>query len=202
MVKKTKQQTKLQKYFPWLLIIGASIGLIAAFILTMEKFALLENPQKELICDINPVVSCGSVIMTPQASAFHFPNPFLGLAGFSVLITLGMSMLAGAVIIKKWYWRTYLVATFLGAAFIHWLAYQSLYNIGALCPYCMVVWAVTIPIFWYSLLWTLREGVVSLPKGWDKVGVFIQRNHFGILLGWYLLVIGLILHRFWYFFGF
>ena len=30
--------------------------------------------------------------------------------------------------------------------FIHWLIFQSLYRIGALCPYCMVVWAVTIPL--------------------------------------------------------
>ena len=30
--------------------------------------------------------------------------------------------------------------------FVHWLIFQSLYRIGALCPYCMVVWAVTIPL--------------------------------------------------------
>ena len=29
---------------------------------------------------------------------------------------------------------------------MHWLIFQSLYRIGALCPYCMVVWAVTIPL--------------------------------------------------------
>lgn len=27
---------------------------------------------------------------------------------------------------------------------MHWLIFQSLYRIGALCPYCMVVWAVTL----------------------------------------------------------
>ena len=30
--------------------------------------------------------------------------------------------------------------------FVHWLIFQSLYRIGALCPYCMVVWAVTISL--------------------------------------------------------
>ena len=32
------------------------------------------------------------------------------------------------------------------SVFMHWLIFQSLYRIGALCPYCMVVWAVTIPL--------------------------------------------------------
>lgn len=27
------------------------------------------------------------------------------------------------------------------------LKFETLYEIGALCPYCMVVWAVTIPLF-------------------------------------------------------
>lgn len=30
-----------------------------------------------------------------------------------------------------------------------WLISQCLYVIGALCPWCMIVWAVMIPLFWY-----------------------------------------------------
>lgn len=30
-----------------------------------------------------------------------------------------------------------------------WLIGQCLYVIGALCPWCVVVWAVMIPLFWY-----------------------------------------------------
>ena len=30
--------------------------------------------------------------------------------------------------------------------FVHWLIFQSLYVIGALCPYCMIVWVITIII--------------------------------------------------------
>lgn len=35
----------------------------------------------------------------------------------------------------------------LAAIFVHWLIWVSLYRIGALCPYCMAVWAVAIPLF-------------------------------------------------------
>ncbi|MEV6675377.1 vitamin K epoxide reductase family protein [Streptomyces erythrochromogenes] len=36
-----------------------------------------------------------------------------------------------------------------GFAFTVWLIAQCLYVIGALCPWCVVVWAVMIPLFWY-----------------------------------------------------
>ncbi len=204
MARKTnlRQQTKLQKYFPWLLVGGGTLGFLGAFVLTLEKIALLKNPEHVLSCDINPIVACGSVINTWQASAFGFPNPLIGIFGFTAVIVVGMSLLAGMQITKNWYWRTFWAGTIFGVGFIHWLAFQSIYRIGALCPYCMVVWSVTVPIFWYTTLWLLREGFVTLPKGWGKFGDFIQRNHLGLLLVWYLIVFFAIMNRFWYFFGF
>ncbi len=50
------------------------------------------------------------------------------------------------VSLPRWYWGGLAIGTLLGVGFIHWLIFQSLYRIGALCPYCMVVWAVTIPL--------------------------------------------------------
>jgi uncharacterized membrane protein len=202
----TKKQTttKMQRYFPWLLTGGGAIGLLAAAVLMIEKIAVLKNPDHVLSCDVNPLIACGSVINTPQASAFGFPNPILGLIGFAAVIVVGVSLLAGAKIAKAWYWRTFWTGTIFGVGFIHWLFFQSVYRIGALCPYCMVVWGVTIPIFWYTTLWLLREGHISLPKGWKgwgKIGDFMQRNHFGLLLSWFLIIVGLILNHFWYFFG-
>jgi uncharacterized membrane protein len=201
MAKKTLQ-TKLQKFYPWLLIIGGVLGMLAAFVLTMDKIEILKNPDYEPMCNLNPIIACGSVIVTDQASAFGFPNPFIGLAAFSAVVVVGVSLLAGMKITKPWYWRTFWAGTVFGVGFIHWLIFQSIYRIGALCPYCMVVWLVTIPIFWYTTLWLLRDGYLRLPAGWGKVNDFMQRNHFGILLTWFLIIIGLILNRFWYFFGF
>ena len=33
-------------------------------------------------CSINPVLACGSVINTPQASVFGPPNPLIGVGAF------------------------------------------------------------------------------------------------------------------------
>jgi len=76
------------------LTVGGARGLIASFELIVGKFALLADPDSVLSCNINPVVSCGSVILTEQGSAFGFANPILGLVGFSVIITLGVLALA------------------------------------------------------------------------------------------------------------
>lgn len=75
---------------------------------------------------------------------------------------------------------------------MHWLIYQSLYVIGALCPYCMAVWAVTIPIFWYTSTRNLR----SLSKGQKWINL-LHEYRGAILTGWFLLIIVLIANRFW-----
>jgi uncharacterized membrane protein len=192
------KQTRFQKYYPYLLIIAATIGLIAAFILTLEKMALLKDPNFQPTCNINPILSCGSIIRTPQAAAFGFPNPFIGLAGYAVIITVGMALLAGATF-KRWFWLGLQGGTVMGLLFTHWLIYQSLYSIGALCIYCMAVWVVTIALFWYTLLYNLRSGYITTPKSLVRASHFAQRHHLDILIGWYVLILALILNRFWYF---
>lgn len=158
----------------------------------------LANPSYQPECNLNPIFSCTSVTDSKQAKAFGFPNPFLGMAGYAVIATIGASLLAGARY-KKWFWRSLLAGLAFATLFIHWLIYQALYNIGALCLYCMVVWATTIPMFWYTLLYSLREKIVPTPKSTKSFVKFIQKHHGDILLGWYLIIFVLILKRFWYY---
>lgn len=188
----------LKQTLPWILVVGGIVGLLSSFILSMDKIRLLENPSYQLSCNINPILSCGSVIGTKQASAFGFPNPFIGLAGFSVIITIGMALFAGANF-KRWFWRGLQIGTLFGVVFFHWLTFQSLYVIGALCVYCMAVWAITWPIFWYSLLYNLREKNITTPKQLKNIVAFSQRHHADILAIWYVIILGLILNKFWYY---
>jgi uncharacterized membrane protein len=186
------------KFMGMLLVICGTIGLIAAFVLTMEKMSLLSNPNYQPSCNLNPVLSCGSIIRTEQASAFGFPNPFIGLAGFSVVITVGMGLLAGASY-KKWFWRGLNAGALFGFVFIHWLFYESLYDIGALCMYCMAVWAITAPIFWYVTLYNLRNKYLPTPKSLKGIVNFAEKHHADILIAWYLIIILSIVSKFWYY---
>ncbi len=190
--------SKLDKAFGYLLVIGGAIGLYASFALTMDKIELIKNPNFIPNCNINPIISCGSVIKTDQASAFGFPNPFIGLAAFAVLITIGVSLLSG-VKYKAWIMKGLMLGSFLGVVFVHWLAFQSLYRINALCPWCMVVWTVTIATFWYSLLYNLRNGVITINSKYKQLVAFMQKHHLDILLSWYLIIFLLIMNRFWYY---
>ena len=74
---------RLDRTTAWILVVGGVLGLIAAFELTVEKVRVLADPTYIPACDLNPVLSCGSVIITPQAEVFGFPNPVLGLTGRS-----------------------------------------------------------------------------------------------------------------------
>lgn len=164
-----------------MLLLGGLIGLAASAVLTVEKIAILRDPAYVPSCSINPVLSCGSVMTRPQAEVFGFPNPLLGIAGFAVVATVGAALLAGATF-RRWFWLGLQAGVTFGAGFVHWLIFQSLYRIGALCPYCMVIWAVTIPIFWYVTLHNLRRR---------------RTFHGGALTLWFVLVLALITEQFW-----
>lgn len=193
-----KQTWTLERTIPYILTIGGIIGFLAAFIITVEKIELLKNPAYVPTCNISPLISCGSVMKTAQASVFGFPNSLIGIMGFAVVTTIGMAMLAGATF-KRWFWLGLQAGTIFGVIFIHWLAFQSVYRIAALCPYCMVVWSVTIPIFLYVTFYNFRKGFIKVPTRLKGFVDFLQRHHGDVLIAWYLIILGLIINHFWYY---
>lgn len=189
-----------KRFLPWLLVIGGTIGLICAFIIMYEKLQLFTNPAYQPGCDLNPVISCGTVMKSDQSNAFGFPNPLIGLAFFPILITVGMALFAGARF-KRWFWIGLQLGTVFGLAFVHWLFFQTTYRIGALCPYCVIVWIVVITTFWYVLQYNLAAGHIKLPASVRAAGDFARRHHLDILILWFLILAGLILQHFWYYYG-
>lgn len=177
----------------WMLTVGGLISFVAAFTLTIERFELAENPQYVPSCSFNPVLSCGSVMATPQAALFGFPNPMIGIAAFAVAVTFGLGLFAGARF-AGWFWAGLQVGVTLGMIFICWLIYQSLYEIGALCPYCMVVWAMMIPIF---VVVSVRNAHASGLTSRSSVAALLARNHAVIITVGVLVVIALVGQRFW-----
>nr|WP_246297332.1 vitamin K epoxide reductase family protein [Janibacter cremeus] len=173
-----------------LYLVTGLIGLIAALALLIEKIALLKNPEHVPTCSINPILSCGSVMSTPQAEAFGIPNPIIGVVGFAALAMLGVVLATGSSV-QPWLMAAAQVAVTLAAVFIHWLIYQSLYVIGALCPYCMAVWVVTIAAFWYTTVHPLHR---FRPGGATRT---LAEYRGAVLTAWHLVIIALIAQRFW-----
>ncbi|HEV2413149.1 MAG TPA: vitamin K epoxide reductase family protein [Candidatus Saccharimonadales bacterium] len=196
---RVEKQSNLVKALPWIFIVGGIIGIISSFVITLDKFKLAENPNYIPSCNLNPIVSCGSVMASHQGSAFGFPNPFIGLAAFAVLITIGMAMLAGATF-KKWFWIGLELGSIFGLLFVHWLFYESVYRIHALCPYCMAVWVVVIVTFWYVSLYVIEAGFINLKGSAKKVADLARSHHIDIVILWLLIIAALILKHFWYYY--
>ncbi|MEU6969404.1 vitamin K epoxide reductase family protein [Kitasatospora aureofaciens] len=184
--------------FAWLLLVGGAVGLFASTVLTLDKIRLLEDPSYVPSCNINPIISCGSIMRSDQASAFGFPNSLIGLVAFGVVVAIGAGLLAGASY-RRWFWLGLQAGTVFGIGFVTWLMYQTLYRIGALCPYCMVVWAAMIPLFWYTTLHNLRSGVIPVGRRGRVAVREAARYHWVVPALWYAVIALLVLNRFWYF---
>ena len=165
--------TRTYRQTAWILVVGGIIGIAASIELIVQKIAVLSDPNFVPNCDINPVLSCGSVINTEQASLFGFPNPVLGVAGFSIVIMFGALLFSGVVLPKK-LWLGLNLGALAGMVFVIWLVVQSLYVIGALCPWCMVVWSITIPIFWQVTTDNLASKRLALGNGLSEIIVTLK----------------------------
>jgi uncharacterized membrane protein len=179
----------------FLLPITGAIGLLAASILTIDKLDLLQakvdGTDAALNCDISAFVSCSGVMDSDQASVFGFANSILGIIGFSVVLTLGL-LVAARVALPTFVWAGLQAGAVLGIVFVTWLQYQSIFEINLLCPWCMVVWTMMIPLFVGLTARNLRawapgSALTRFLSDWTTLVVAL----------WYLAVVAVI----WFQFG-
>ncbi|MFD5597309.1 vitamin K epoxide reductase family protein [Streptomyces griseorubiginosus] len=185
--------TGASRAFAWLLIVSGGLGALASFVITIDKFQLLQDPQFSPSCNLSPILSCASVMKSAQASVFGFPNPLLGLLAYPVVIAVGFALLAGARF-RRWFWLGLNAGTLLGAGFCMWLMTQALYQIGALCLWCCLAWGVTIAAFWYTTVHNVRHGIVRAPR---EVVAGMLEFHWAVPVTWYLAIVMLIATRWW-----
>lgn len=183
-----------ERIIGWVLAGGSAVGTAAAFALLLDRISLWKDPAFVPACSINPVLSCGSVMTSPQSEVLGFPNPLIGLVAFPVVATIGVVVLAGARL-PRWVWVGLQAGSTVGMLFVHWLIAQSLYVIGALCPYCMAVWVVTITVFWYTTLCNVAA-IRASGRTAPAAVRFATTYHSALLVGWLVVVASLIAVRF------
>lgn len=175
-------------------VLGA-IGFVAALVLTNDKVKSLEAASAgdgfTASCDVNAFVACSGVFNTWQAEVFGFPNPLIGIAGFAVVVALGV-LVAANVELPRFVWVGLLAGSVFGIGFTTWLQYQSIYNIVKLCPYCMIVWAIMIPLFVVVARITAQQ---FAPGG--AVARFLSNWTVLVVLLWYVAIAAAI----WFQFG-
>ncbi|MCX3288897.1 vitamin K epoxide reductase family protein [Streptomyces nigra] len=177
----------------WVMALTGIAGWLASFQLTVDDWRLLRDPAYQPPCNISPVVSCGSVMSSPQGSLLGFPNMLLGLGAFAAVTALGIAVLSGARLHRR-LWLALDAGALVGVVFAHWLIGQSLYELNKLCPYCAMVWIATIALFWYVTVHCLERGIVPVPRG---VLYVVRDTHWMLLAAWYGVLALLVLTRFW-----
>jgi len=171
--------------FGILLGVVGVIGFVASFVLTIERIELADNPGYIPSCNFNPVLTCGPIMGSDQAAFFGFPNPIIGVATFPLLILVG-GLLISRITLPRWVRSGLWLGTLGGFVFVHYLIVQSLTNLGAMCPYCIVVWVVTAPAFVYTTAYALQERALPAPAGLRR---FVVHNRLLLLVLWYLALV-------------
>ncbi len=168
---------------------AALVSLLAAFVLAVDAIKLAENPETALFCNVNAVLNCGSVALSWQASAFGFPNAFLGLMFEPMVVTMALLGLSG-IKLPRWFALTEQVIYLFATAFAIWLFTQSLFVIGAVCPWCLVITLATPVIFMSLLHYNIREdNIWRSGVGRERARSFV-RNHgdLYVVIGWFVLI--------------
>ena len=161
----TKRSTGMALY----LLVSGLGSWFAAFTLAREGYQLAIS-GKEPSCNINPFFSCGSVMQSPQATLFFdTPNQLFGVAGYVAVALIGAAMLSGANF-KRTFWVFFTLGTLGAYVWLMWMFVQAVFVIGYLCLYCMVVWAIHIPLWWIFLPWALKHSILTSSPGLKKLG--------------------------------
>ena len=144
------------------MLCSSILSLIASFVLSVDAIELAKNPDAALACNINEVISCGKVGATWQANLLGFPNAFLGMIAEPVVITIAVAALGG-VRFPRWFMFAAQIVYTLGLILAYWLFYQSMFHIGALCPWCLLVTVSTTLVFASLTHVNVRDDNLFLP---------------------------------------
>ena len=177
------------------MLVGALLSLTAAFVLSVEAFEIAKNPDAKLSCSINLVLNCATVAAHPSSTFLGFPNPFLGLMTEPIVITVAIAGLAG-VRFPRWFMATAQVFYTAGLLFALTLMYISMFIIGALCPWCLLVTLTTILVWFAITRYNLREDNLFLPKSWQKKAhEWLDKDYdkFAMALIIFLIIAGIVL---------
>lgn len=162
---------------------GGAIGMVAAFLQTLEKLTLLKNANADLSCNLSSVFSCSNVLNAPQSSVFGFPNSIMCMALFTIFFMAALVGVTGGKVVRGLRLAVQGLSLFT-LGFALWFLWQSTYRINALCVFCIFCFAGLLMVNWG---W-LRLNAADLPLG-ERARAFVAREvrSGGDILAWFLL---------------
>lgn len=192
-----KNETRSVQWTFWIILLAAIGGLTASFVLTVEEFHLMQNPNAILSCSLNIVLNCATVMKTWQSHVFGFPNMLIGMIAYPAAISLAIFGLCGVKIPRQLLITAEVIAT-LGALFSYWLFFNSVYVIQVLCPWCLVVTFVTTLIVASITHHNLRQNTFGISKSSNqRIQNFVKKDYDKLITAsWIVLLVGLVILKF------
>jgi uncharacterized membrane protein len=154
---------------------GGVIGVVAAFLQTLEKLVLIQNKDALLPCNFNSVFNCSTVLNAWQSSVFGFPNSIMCMALFVIFATTALVGAVGGMLPAKFRLGVQALTLFT-LGFALWFLWQSTFEIGALCIFCIFCFGGLLILNWG---WT-RLNADMLPIG-ERGRQFVKK---AIASGW------------------
>ena len=172
------------------MLIASAASLIASFVLSVDAITLAKDPDADLGCNINAVISCGTVAGSWQSTLFGFPNAFLGLVTEPVVITVAVAALGG-VRFPRWFMLSAQVVYTLGLVLAYWLFEQAMFEIGALCPWCLLITLATTLVFFEMTYVNIRDDNLFLPRRVQSALSAFVRSNLDLMLvtAWVLVLV-------------
>src|SRR3990167_5535473 len=109
------------------------VGVLLAIYLLWQQFS---RPAFQP-CTINETVNCDAIISGEVSKVFGVSTPLYGLIGYIVIFI-------SAVYKKK---KLLLGMAAFGLAFCLWIAYRELFELGVICPICILCQIIMIAVF-------------------------------------------------------
>lgn len=185
-----------QTVFTLMLVFGV-IGLITSFVLSVEEIHLLLNPDATLSCTINLVLNCSVVMQTWQAQVFGFPNMFIGLMGFPLVIMIALLGLS-RVAFPRWFAIGMELGILFWTLFAYWLFFSSVYVIQVLCPWCLVVTFSMTMLLATTTYYTISKNSFGISaKPLAAIRKFIANGYYQLMVAtWVVFMIALVILKF------
>lgn len=138
------------------------IAFAASLALLHAEITHLANPNEIAACDLNSLFGCGtSLNSAPAHLLLGLPNSAIGIAAFALLMLIALLDASGTTL-PKWLWWAVSLGSIGGLCWVGYFVFLSITHFAALCPYCTVVWFMTIPIAIFTLGYANARAYVPL----------------------------------------
>ena len=164
----------------------AIVGLISSIALIHSELEVLQDPEANLLCDVNPLIGCSSSLLSPQAHLLVIPNAAVGLMAFGALAALG-TVLTFKGSLPRLVWWGMSAGVLAGVGFVAFFLHASVAVFRALCPYCMLTWVAVLALVPTILGGALASG--SFGDGPISSGKTTLKYSWAIALVLYLIVV-------------